>query len=273
MIDLHLHTTASDGALAPAELVARAKAVGLTTISVTDHDTMGAAAEVEGLARDAGLDFVPGIELTTVWRGSDVHLLGYFLDWQSPRIQAFLSSRSEARRERAHRIGERLQALGMPLDIDALIAAADIQSVGRPLIARALVDAGLVASIDEAFDRFLGEGAPACVQHLAETPRAMIEFVEAEGGLVSFAHPGVTNQDDLLAELSGQGLHGVEAYHPEHSKEETARYLAFARERGLLVTGGSDYHGDNGSRRSAFGSVVLPRDEFDRLLARRKPPA
>jgi 3',5'-nucleoside bisphosphate phosphatase len=270
MIDLHLHTTASDGALSPAELVACAQGAGLTTIAVTDHDTMGAVPELAVLTREAGLGFVPGIEVTTLWRGRDIHLLAYFLDWRSPRVAELLSSQCQARAVRARRIGERLRTLGAPLDIDGLISTADLRAIGRPAIARALVEAGHVPSVQAAFDSFLAEGASAWVTHVAEAPREIIRFIDEEGGIASFAHPGVTRQDDLLDELAISGLHAVEVYHPEHSADDTARYLTFARKRGLLVTGGSDYHGETGRRTDGFGSVVLPDDEFQRILARQK---
>ncbi len=269
MIDLHLHTTASDGAWSPSELVARAEAAGLATIAVTDHDTMAAVPEVEAFAREAGLGFVPGIEITSVWSGRDVHLLAYFLDCRSARVDAFLSARAGARTERALRIAERLEALGAPLDVDALFSSADLRSIGRPAIARALVDAGHVPTTEAAFDQYLAAGAPAWVQHAAGTPHDVIAFVREEGGLVSFAHPGVTDQDELLDELGRNGLHAVEAYHPEHDRAATARYLAFARDRGLAVTGGSDCHGDETHRAAAFGSVTLSAAEFERFSALR----
>jgi predicted metal-dependent phosphoesterase TrpH len=270
MIDLHLHTTASDGALSAAELVARAQDKGLTTIAVTDHDSMAAVPELEALTREAGLDFVSGIEITTLWGGRDVHVLAYFLDWRSPRVAGLLSTQGRARTERARRIGDRLKTLGVALDVEELITAIDPRAIGRPAIAKALVDAGYVPDVQAAFDEFLAHGAAAWVTHVAEAPHDIIRFIEGEGGLASFAHPGVTAQDELLDELAGDGLHAVEVYHPEHSADDTARYLAFARRRGLLVTGGSDYHGEHGRRPEAFGSVVLPDDEFRRMLARQK---
>ncbi len=270
MIDLHLHTTASDGALSPADLVVLAKASGLSTIAVTDHDTMSAVPELQELSREAELTLVPGIEMTSVWHGRDIHVLGYFLDWRSPRMTEFFAARSGERVGRARRIGERLRRLGAPLDIDALVEEAAGRAIGRPDIARALVEAGHVPSVQEAFDRFLADGAPAAVMHVAETPHEVVALIDAQGGIASFAHPGVTKQDGLLEELAGAGLHAVEVYHPDHSAEDTARYLALARAHGLLVTGGSDFHGEDGHRAVALGDVTLPAREFDRLCTKRR---
>ncbi len=182
---------------------------------------------------------------------------------------AFFAARRVERAGRARRIGERLRRLGAPLDIDALVEEAEGRAIGRPDIARALVEAGHVPSVEAAFERFLADGAPAAVTHVAGTPHEVIAMITAEGGIASFAHPGVTRDDRLLEDLAGSGLHAVEVYHPDHSPDETARYLALARARGLLVTGGSDFHGDYGHRSGSLGEMSLPAEEFERICAAR----
>lgn len=271
MIDLHLHSTASDGRAAPAELAARAAAAGLAVISVTDHDTVAAVDEVAAAGR--GLRVVPGIEITAVADGRDVHVLGYFIDHHSAALAAFLDDQRRLRVERARAIAERLVALGVPVDLDALLAPATRHpawSVGRPLIARALVQAGHAASVQEAFERWLGAGRPAFVPRVGRSPAAVVEAIHAAGGVASFAHPALTARDDLIEPLAADGLDAIEVYHAEHGEEETARYLALATRLGLAVSGGSDYHGDidaAGSRRS-LGRVRLPPEHFAALEAR-----
>ncbi len=267
MIDLHLHTTASDGTLSPAELVTRAKAAGLTTIGVADHDTMAAVPELEALTREAGLDFVPGIEITAVWNAKDIHILGYFLDCRARALAGFLDEQRDDRERRAREIGTKLAALGAAIDMERLVHEAMGRTIARPIIARALVAAGHVRDVQEAFDRYLAEGQPAYSGRIGATPRQVIDLIAREGGISAFAHPGVTKQDGLLSDLAGQGLRAVEVYHTEHSPDETSRYLAFARERGLLVTGGSDFHGDGVYRAVGLGTVGLPADDFDQLRA------
>jgi predicted metal-dependent phosphoesterase TrpH len=271
MIDLHLHTTASDGALSPSELVLEARAAGLSIFSVTDHDTVAGVEAAAASARDAGLELVPGIEITAVADGRDVHVLGYFIDTTSARLREFLTAQRHDRLRRAREIAGRLASLGAPVDVAPIAAgAARGQSVGRPQIADALIAAGHVASRDEAFDRFLDAGGPAFVPRQGAGPEAVIALIHEAGGLASLAHPGITKRDDLLPALVDAGLDALEARHSDHDAATEARYRDLARELGVLVTGGSDFHGAGaGHRVSALGQVTLPRADFDALLARR----
>jgi predicted metal-dependent phosphoesterase TrpH len=262
MIDLHLHTTASDGTDTPAELVHACREAGMTTIATTDHDTTAAIPEASREAERAGLGFVPGIEITAAWRDSDVHVLGYFIDRESPVLRAFLEAQIEDRIRRARAVGERLAALGVGIDMEALIEAHGGRPVLRPHFARALVDAGYVGKEDEAFDRYIGEGRPAYVARRGATPADVAAIIREAGGLSSMAHPGVTGQDALIPELAAAGLDALEAYHTDHSADDTARYLALARRLGLAVTGGSDYHGAHSEHSNGFGTVHLPGPDF-----------
>ena len=267
LVDLHLHTTASDGRLTPAELVQRVAAAGITTMSVTDHDTVAGLSAVRRAASERGIELVDGIEITSVHEGRDVHMLGYFFDPSDPPLAEFLVAQRANRVDRVREIGARLATLGVPVPVDRLIARAAQRpgaSVGRPAIARALWKAGHVSSTQEAFDRFLASGQPAFVPRRGSAPAHVIEVIHRAGGLASMAHPGVTRQPMLMASLVDHGLDAIEVYHSDHPAEVRQELAAFAREHGLLVTGGSDFHGEDGRDRP-LGGVTLPAEEFARL--------
>jgi predicted metal-dependent phosphoesterase TrpH len=270
VIDLHLHTTASDGRLAPRELVDLAAAAGLRVMAVTDHDTTGAVTDVQAHARTHGIDAVTGIEITAVLDGRDIHMLAYFVDIADAAFQRFLASQRAARIARIEAIGTRLAELGVPVRLEAALSLARMQSgvsVGRPQVARAMVAAGHVKDMHQAFDRYLGTGRPGFVPRVGPPPVDVIPIVHAARGLVSIAHPGRTQIDDHLAHLRDGGLDALEVFHSDHDEATTARYAALASELELLVTGGSDFHDPGSSVRP--GSVTLPWQHWDRLLARR----
>jgi hypothetical protein len=272
VIDLHLHTTASDGTDTPAELACACREAGITTMAVTDHDTTAAIGGVRREAERASIRFVPGIEITAAWRGIDVHVLGYFFDPESPALRAFLDAQIEDRVRRARAVGARLAALGVPIDMEALVARAAGRPVLRPHIAQALAGAGHVESEWDAFDRYIGEGKPAYVARRGATPAEVVAIIRQAGGVSSMAHPGVTEQDGLIPGLAAAGLDALEVYHTEHSAEDEARYLALAHRLGLAVTGGSDFHGYRSGHSSGFGTISLPRSDYAafRALARRR---
>jgi predicted metal-dependent phosphoesterase TrpH len=270
MIDLHMHTTASDGTSTPEDLVARVRRAGITTFSVTDHDTMAAVPAAAAAAIEHGLTCVPGIEITTVHDGHDVHMLGYFLDADSPALTALLQRIRALRLERAAEISARLAAAGVPIDVSQLVSTADprsARSLARPQIARALIAAGHVADVAEAFDRFLSEGCCAYVPHRGPSPTDGIAVIANAGGIASLAHPGTLNRDELIPSLVDAGLSAIEAYHSAHDAPAVARYLAAASAHGLAVSGGSDFHGEGTRRSEHFGVVHLPAADFERLAA------
>ena len=272
MIDLHLHTTASDGLLAPAALVARAARAGLRTISVTDHDTCAGLAEAEAAANAHGLRLVPGIEITAIEDTRDVHLLAYFLDPASPQLQEFLDLQRGHREQRVREIGDRLAALGLAIDVEPLIAAASRRrgcTVGRPQIADALVAAGHAVDRDDAFDRLLGTGRAAWVPRRGPRPEAVMSLVRDAGGIVSMAHPGLTAMDHLIPRLVAAGLVALEASHSDHDPDTERHYRDLAAQLGLAVSAGSDFHGDVSHRASILGRVTLSAAEFTALEARR----
>jgi hypothetical protein len=272
MIDLHLHTTASDGTDSPVELVAACRAAGLTVVGVADHDTMAAVPEMAQAARDAGIGFVPGIEITAAWQGRDIHVLGYFLDHRSPELLAFLDAQRAGRIRRARLVAERLEALGAPIDIEVLILRAKGRPLLRPNIAQALVDGGHVRDDREAFDRYLGDDKPAFVPRAGATPAEVVELMRRVGGVSSLAHPGITQQDALIPHLAAAGLDAVEVYHADHTAGDTARYVALAERLGLAVTGGSDYHGARSRHAHGFGVVSVPDKEFAAFCRRAGRP-
>lgn len=272
MIDLHLHTSTSDGALAPADLVARAAAAGVTTLSVTDHDTTGGLDEARAAASVRGMTFVNGIEITAVESGRDVHVLGYFFDPADAPLTAFLARQREDRVRRVREMAERLAVLGAPIDPAPVIAQGldTSRSVGRPHVAAALLAAGHVQSTDDAFARFLAAGRPAFIPRRGASPEDVIRVITGAGGLASLAHPGLTGVDDIIPRLARAGLQALEVRHTDHDGPTEDRYRALAVRLALAVSGGSDFHDDSGRRRSGLGHVALPASDFTALEARRR---
>ena len=269
MIDLHLHTTASDGRSTPAELVREAAAAGLSTSAVADHDTVAALPEVRAESAAAGLDLVPGIEVTAVADERDMHILGYFFDEQHGALAAFLVEQRSDRDRRILEILERLSKLGVQLTPEDVFGQSSAgRSIGRPAVARALVARGYVADINEAFQRYIAHDGSAFVARRGGTPETVIRLIVDAGGVASIAHPGKNKRDDLLPAMVAAGLGGIEVFHPDHTEVDTARYLAFAEQSGLAVTGGSDYHGPGSGRSAGLGQVTLPPTYFAGLLER-----
>jgi predicted metal-dependent phosphoesterase TrpH len=269
MIDLHLHTTASDGRSTPESLVAEAAAAGCRTIAVTDHDTTSAVDRVAAAARDAGLAFVPGIEMTAVDRAKDIHILGYGIDTTDADLAAFLAEQRLLRRARVVAIAERLSEAGAPIDIDVVLASAAStgRALGRPAIAAALVAAGHVPTMNDAFDRYLADGRPGFVVRDGAPPATIVERILRAGGVASIAHPGKYGRDDLIAPLVDAGMRAIEVFHPDHDRAAVERYQTMAASFGLVMTGGSDYHGPGTGRASALGRIGPPTEQLDALMA------
>jgi 3',5'-nucleoside bisphosphate phosphatase len=272
LIDLHTHTTASDGRCTPTALVARAAAAGVTVLSVTDHDTVAGCGEAAQACAAAGVAFVPGIEITAVADGIDVHVLGYFIDVSFSPLQEFLLAQRRTRVDRCRSMVARLAALGMPLDADAILRPAlddPSKAVGRPWVARAMVEAGHARDLPDAFDRWLATGRPGFVPRVGAAPAAVFGWIHRAGGVASLAHPGLLNRDQWIPRFADEGLDALEVYHTKHDGGTTGRYLAMAGTLGLAVSGGSDYHEEAVHGQNGLGRVFLPPAEFDRLRARR----
>jgi hypothetical protein len=271
MIDLHTHTTASDGRCSPEELVTRAAAAGVTVLSITDHDTVDACEAAEPACAAAGIAFVAGIEITGVREEVDVHVLGYFLDPRSPELRRFLAEQRQRRIDRIGQMLTRLDELGLHLDAGAVLAPAIAQpgkSIGRPAIARALVAAGYVKDANDAFAHWLSRGRPGFVARQGATLDQVIAQIHGAGGVASLAHPGLLRRDEWIADLAASGLDAIEAYHTNHDQALTTHYRSIAKRLELGVSGGSDYHADESHGAAYPGSVSLPADAFDELRER-----
>lgn len=254
--DLHLHTTASDGQLAPAELVRLARAQRLDVIAITDHDTTAGLAEAEQAASGMPV-IIPGIELSAEDARLDVHILGYGIDAQDAKFQITLAHFRADREQRGQKIVEKLVELGLPVAWERVLALADGGSVGRPHIARALVEAGYVESTGEAFDRYLHNGGPAYVARQRLTPESAIYLIHHAGGAAVLAHPGLLPNYTMMVErLVRAGLDGVEVVHPKNPETVRDNLRALAARHGLIMTGGTDYHGPDST--AGIGSVTLP---------------
>lgn len=270
-IDLHLHTTASDGLLAPSALIQAARTANVEVLSVTDHDTVDGLEEARGAADAAGLVFVSGIELSAYWRSVEFHILGYFIDPANPGLRAFLDVTREARRTRLQAMLTRLHAMGMRVPADDVLARAPNGNVGRPHLARAMVERGFVGSADEAFDRYLGTNRPAYVPRPDVSVAEAIGVIRKAGGIASLAHPGLHNRDEAISDLMAAGLTAIEVYHPKHAFGRARRYRGVAKQHGLLISGGSDFHGiDEGDHASVPGLPCLPEADYEQLLAAAK---
>ena len=281
-IDLHIHSTASDGTLTPEEIIARACRLGLAAIAITDHDTVDGVQQILQNGIPQEISYLTGVEVSTAapsglpCRGS-LHLLGYGFRPHDPVLNRQLKTLQDARRNRNPQIIAKLQTLGIDITVEELAADDPLQQTGRPHIARLLMEKGIVANFDEAFERFLGNGAPAYVDKYRIAIRDAIQLIRQAGGIPVLAHPALIHPignwplADLLAELQSFGLLGLEAYYPEHSAAQTQQFLALAEQHGLLVTGGTDFHGaikPGLEMGSGEGSFHVPLDVYQQLVAR-----
>lgn len=266
--DLHIHTTASDGQYSPDEVVRMAARAGLGAIGIADHDTVDGVEEALATADELGsIRVVPAVEINTDHGSHEVHILGYFVDYRDLELRSFLAEQRESRHVRAERMVEQLAQLGMPVEF-ARVQEIASGAIGRPHIAHALVEKGYARSVDDAMGRLLGRGCPAYVPRNKLTPMAAVRKVVEAAGVAVFAHPGTAGCDEIIDELVRAGLAGIEAYHPQHSAAEQRRYAAKARERGLVATGGSDFHGPQWAQNVGIGGVWVPIHTVSLLLQR-----
>lgn len=266
-VDLHVHTTASDGVLTPSDVVRAAIAAGLTAIAITDHDTVAGVSEALRTAAGTTLTVIPGVELSVdEENGVGAHVLGLLVDHTDPRLASTLEGLRVERDARARRMVALLAEAGHVIDFDTVRAIAGHGSIGRVHIARALVDAGSAASIPEAFDLFIGRDAPFYVRKRTLDPAPAIDAIHGAGGVAVLAHPGV-NGEEALPALLAAGLDGIEAFHSEHTAVQSSRFAALAAGHGLLVTGGSDFHGHD-AHAAPLGGGACPDDAIDALRAR-----
>jgi 3',5'-nucleoside bisphosphate phosphatase len=262
--DLHLHTIFSDGTYSPEELAGHAARMRLHTIALTDHDTVEGCLRASAACQKLGLDFIPGAELTAEIDSTEIHLLGYFLDLDNPRLLRETAQFQAVRQNRIREMAQRLNQLGLPLDADTVFALANCRSPGRPHVARALVRGGFCRSVDEAFERFLKKDRPAWVPKFKMSALNGIDLIHAAGGLAILAHPGLNHVDPAIPRLAEAGLDGLECFHTKHAPATAEHYLRLASSLRLLVTGGSDCHG-MAKGQSLIGSLRLDDDHVNRL--------
>jgi len=268
--DLHLHSTASDGSHAPAEVVALAAEAGLQTIALTDHDTVGGLEEARGAAADAGIRVIAGCEFSVAAPWGEMHLLGYFLPERDDLLGPFLATQREARSARMREIVRRLQASGARVELEAVLAQAGGDAVGRPHAARALLDAGHVRNVNEAFYRYLGRGRPAFVPKDLPPLEMVTALAARVGGVTSAAHLRDRATRAALQRLREAGVDAVEVRHPAHGDVLAAKLEALAPEVGMLRSGGTDWHGEREAEtegRAPLGAITIPATWVDDLEA------
>ncbi|HET9554583.1 MAG TPA: PHP domain-containing protein [Anaeromyxobacteraceae bacterium] len=269
-IDLHSHSTSSDGQFRPADVADRAHAAGLTAWALCDHDTVAGLEQGAAAAARHGIRFVPGIELSAFLERREIHLLGHFVDPVHPTLRAFEDFLAEHRRKRMVAIVERLGALGVHVTADAIERLSGGKTIGRPHVARAIVEVGAVATVKEAFDRYLGEGQPAYVSRFRLEVADAVKLVRGAGGTVTIAHPGVSKLEVAeVAKLAAAGVAGIEVIHPDQNPSVREKYHRAAATLGLVETAGSDYHGPDVSPDRQLGQVTMDDAALAALEARR----
>lgn len=266
-IDLHTHTTASDGLLSPDAVVQLARDGGVTVLAVADHDTTAAVDAAVAAGKRLGVEVIPAVEINTDVDEAEVHVLGYYIDHTAPWFQEFLTQLRDGRENRAAKMVGKLNALGIPVDYARVRALAE-GAVGRPHVARALVEVGAVRTTDEAFQKYIGRTGPAYVERMKVTPEDAVRVIVRAGGIAVLAHPGWGVRDEWIPPLVEAGLEGVEAYYPDHTPAMTAHFMELAERYHLLVTGGTDFHGGDLATRVAIGSQYVPPEVVERLKAR-----
>src|SRR6266404_3592352 len=265
--DLHLHTFFSDGTYSPEELVQKAKRQDLSGLALTDHDTVEGCARAAVACEAAGIEFIAGTELTAEQEGHEIHILGYAINIQNTKFLAEIQKFQLVRQNRVREMVARLNQMDVPLQAEEVFALANCRAPGRPHVARALVEAGLVANLDEAFERFLKKNRPAFVPKFKMSAADAIDLIHQAGGVAVMAHPGLNRTDEVIPGMVEAGLDGIECFHTKHSTATAARYLELADRFHLLVTGGSDCHGLSKGR-PLIGTVKLPYQHVEKLRAK-----
>ncbi len=266
-VDLHCHSTASDGLLTPSELVVHASRRGVSVIGLTDHDSTQGVAPAVTTGNDIGVTVIPGVELSSEIEGLQAHILGYFIDPDSRSLQEEFAWMNESRRERIGRIVQNLDAAGIRITVQDVLERAGTGTVGRPHVARVLVDAGYAESVSDAFSRYLTRGKPGYALSEKITPEGAIRAINRAGGVAVLAHPWSTKDPaGAVARLAPAGLTGIECYYGEYTAEVHRELAALAADYGLIATGGSDFHGP-GVKTSDLGGVLVPAESVDALRA------
>jgi hypothetical protein len=267
LYDLHLHTTASDGTLSPRELVRAAKSSGLSAFAVTDHDTVEGIPEAMEEAAVLGIELVPGVEVSANFETAAVHVLGLFIEHREPWLAKFFAEARERRIERVREMVRKLGRLGIGIEAEAVFARSSHGTVGRPHVAEVLVAHGVVRTMSEAFELYLGQDCPAYVGYEKVTLRDAVELIRRAGGVASLAHPVLLRDDRLIPRMVEDDLQAIEVFHKDHTPEKATEYGALASELGLLQTGGSDFHRSENGEPPRLGCPELREEAFERLRA------
>lgn len=271
--DLHVHTRISDGIFTPEDAVRQAHMAGLAAIAIADHDSVDGIQPAIWAGRKYGVEIIPAVELSSGIDNHELHIVGYYIDWQNKWFRDKLLVFQDWRRDRAKKIVEKLGELGMDVPYN-LVIALEGGVVGRPHIAQAMVIRGHVKTTDEAFDKYLGAGKPACVAKYPLSPAGAIKMINKAGGLPVLVHPVFAHADEMLPKLVEDGLMGIEVYHSKHNATVTKHYMRLARKYGLLITGGSDSHGSGdvliGSVRVPYSIVEMIKDKLAGARRNRK---
>jgi len=268
-VDLHIHSTASDGRLSPAEVVRKSVERGLTIISLADHDTVDgiipALAATKAFPR---LKVIPCVEISTDVPNGEAHVLGYFIDYTDPEFAARLERMRHSRRERAQGMIAKLRALGIHIEWQRVQEIAGSSSMGRPHIAQAMLEKGYIASIKEAFTKYISRDGPAYVDREKMTPVEAVELILKANGLPVLAHPlTVSDPEIMVSQLKAAGLVGIEAYYDDYTADERNRLINLAERYDLIASGGSDYHGLDASTETMIGDADVPMESAERLIA------
>ena len=263
-IDLHIHTVYSDGTFTPAEVVRIAKNLGITAISITDHDSVKGVKEALRAGEEMGVEVIPGVEISADMGKDEIHILGYYLNWEDEKFLSQLEIFQQTRVQRNDKLLRRLDELGMRVDRQELARIAPRGVISRLHIARLMVEKGYVSSIGGAFEDWLNPGKPAYVERIKVLPAKIISLITEAGGIPVLAHPFLSKRDDLIPDLVKFGLQGIEIYHSSHSPVATEHYRVLAKRYNLLITGGSDCHG-LAKDRILMGRVNVPLKVLDEL--------
>lgn len=268
-VDLHLHSTASDGRLSPVEVVRKSAEAGLTFIALCDHDTVaGIPPAFEAARAFPALTVIPGVEINTDVTTGEAHILGYFMDYHHPELLASLANLRDSRLDRAHRMIAKLRNLGLDITWERVKEIAGDGSIGRPHIAHALQEKGYIDSFQEAFNRYIGRGGPAYAERTKIAPAEATQLILRASGLPVLAHPlTLTDPEAMITELKTNGLVGIEAYYNGYTPEEIIGLVRLADKYGLIVTGGTDYHGLGTHNETPIGGVDVPLKSAEQLLA------
>jgi predicted metal-dependent phosphoesterase TrpH len=262
--DLHLHTQFSDGTFTPEELAGHGARLGFAALALTDHDSVEGCARMAAACAAADIEFIIGAELTAEHEDTEVHILGYFLDAENQTLLTEIARFQAVRQQRIHEMVARLNGVNVPLEAESVFALANCKSPGRPHVARALVKAGLVGHLDEAFEKYLKKGRPAWVPKTKVSALESVGLIHQAGGLAVMAHPGLNRTDEIIPALVDAGLDGIECFHTKHSTALSERYLEIADRFHLLVTGGSDCHGFSKGK-PLIGGVKLPYAHVEKM--------